>query len=81
MVPQRQAPQVVPKVQEARTIMNLQIIDPLTGELAPGSWTGLILVGYGFKGLIPILYLGQTLEALLKSIVVVPEDVIINSLA
>ncbi len=50
-------------------------------ELAPESWTGLILVGYGFKGLIPILYRGQALETLLKSIVVVPEDVIINSLA
>jgi|GEM_PF-6977908 len=29
-------------------------------ELAPESWAGLILVGYGFKGLIPILYRGYS---------------------
>ena len=30
-------------------------------ELAPESWTGLILGGEGFKGLIPILHRSQAL--------------------
>ena len=49
-------------------------------ELAPESWTGLILGGEGFKGLIPILHRGQALESLLDAFGVVPPDVLVDRL-
>ena len=53
---------------------------PLAPELAPESWTGLILGGEGFKGLIPILHRGQALESLLDAFGVVPPDVLVDRL-
>ena len=49
-------------------------------ELAPESWTGLILGCEGFKGLIPILHRGQALESLLDAFGVVPPDVLVDRL-
>ena len=53
---------------------------PAAIELAPKSWTGLILGGEGFKGLIPILHRGQALESLLDAFGVVPLDVLVDRL-
>ena len=49
-------------------------------ELAPKSWTGLILGGEGLKGLIPIVHRGQALESLLDAFGVVPLDVVFDGL-
>src|SRR5699024_12767332 len=53
---------------------------PPRGELAPESWTGLILGREGVKGLIPILHRGQALESLLDAFSVVPPDVLVDCL-
>ncbi len=54
--------------------------NPSSDELAPESWTGLILGGSGFKGLIPVLHRGQALESLLDAFGVVPLDVLVDRL-
>ena len=49
-------------------------------ELTPESWTGLILIGYGCKGLSPVVLGGKALDPLLDSVGVVPGDIPVNSL-
>jgi len=53
---------------------------PCPRELAPVCWTGFILGGSGFKGLISVLHRGQALDSLLESVVVVPGDVVVDGL-
>ncbi|VZH84695.1 hypothetical protein FRC0190_00701 [Corynebacterium rouxii] len=51
---------------------------PLMLNMSPGSWTGFILCGEGFKDLVPIAHRSQTLESLLHAFMVVPVDIIID---
>lgn len=50
----------------------------MESELAPESWTGLILGGERLKGLAAILHRSQILESLLDAFIVVPVNVVID---